>query len=317
MTLLKIHLSLGLESLFLFMALALLLLVVWNKVLQNRVAEKTRHLERQVSENKLLISEMTDRRRRRQDAFLSLSHELRTPLHVILSALQLHGEGEPMTQRVSEVVRSNSYRLLRVITNIIDMNRLEAGLLYAEPRSVNVGETARQVYEVVKPWFQKKSVRLSYEEAGDRLITCCDPANLERVLMNLLSNALKFTPPGGDVLITAVRNRVSGDIVLSVKDTGPGIPEEDIARVFEKYLQLDKALTRSAEGNGLGLAIVKGLVELEHGTVQAVSGAGKGTEVRVRYPADTGEETQPRTGAVHRETLQYRAEMEFSEIIQE
>lgn len=326
MILQKIHLSLGAESLFIVSGLLIVLLLAWNKVLRSRVADKTRHLERQVAENQVLIEAMARREKLRQDIFLSLSHELRTPLHVILSALQLYEEsqGTPddqasseMPDRICQVVRSNSYRLLRVISNLIDMNRIEVGQICREPAAVDIGQGARQIYETVKPWFQKKGVRLSYEEADDSLVTWCDPAHLERVLLNVLSNALKFTPAGGDVLMTAVRNRISGDIVLSVKDTGPGIPETELDRVFEKYLQLDRDLTRSAEGNGLGLAIVKGLVQLEGGTVQAVSTPGKGAEIRVRYPADGKGGAAAGSGIVHRETLQYRAEMEFSEIIQE
>lgn len=326
MILQKINLSLGAESLFFVSGLLIVLLLAWNKVLRSRVADKTRHLERQVAENQVLIEAMARREKLRQDIFLSLSHELRTPLHVILSALQLYEEsqGTPDSQasaempgRICQVVRSNSYRLLRVISNLIDMNRIEVGQICREPAAVDIGQGARQIYETVKPWFQKKGVRLSYEEADDSLVTRCDPAHLERVLLNVLSNALKFTPAGGDVLMTAVRNRVSGDIVLSVKDTGPGIPETELDRVFEKYLQLDRDLTRSAEGNGLGLAIVKGLVQLEGGTVQAVSAPGKGAEIRVRYPADGKGGAAAGSGIVHRETLQYRAEMEFSEIIQE
>ncbi len=308
----------------LLLAALVIYLILWNKVLNNRIDVKTRHLKAQMEQNQILYQTLLDRERLKQDYFLSLSHELRTPLHVILSALQLQQEAvssmedqEIRNKRICSLIKDNSYRLLRVINNLIDINKLDSNVFVLKPSSVNLGHETRKIFEAVKPWFKKKAVRLSIEEMDSSLITTCDKENLIRVILNLLSNALKFTPAGGDVLITTARNRISGDLVLSVKDSGIGIPEAEHQRIFEKYLQLDRELVRNTEGNGLGLAIVKGLVELEGGTVQVISLPRKGTEFRINYPAKEAAAQDTDSGLVHRETLDYGVRMEFSELLQE
>lgn len=314
------------NSIILFLTGIILLLFVWNSMLQKRVDAKTRHLKLQMEENQVLYKTLVEKERLKKDYFLNLSHELRTPLHVILSALQLQADAGPANtleevetrnERICSLIKGNSYRLLRVINNLIDVNKLDGEVFALKARSVNLGKETRKIYEAVKPWFRKKAVRISYEEMNSNLTTACDVEGFERVLLNLLSNALKFTPSGGDVLITAVRNRVSGDIVLSVKDTGPGIPESEQQRVFEKYLQLDRQLIRNTEGNGLGLAVVKGIVELEGGSVQVISSPEKGTEFRVTYPVKEALVPEIDTGILHRETLDYNVRMEFSELLPE
>lgn len=309
----------------LLLVLLTALLYSWNKLLQRQVDVKTRHLKEQMDENQMLYHALLEREKLRQDYFLGLSHELRTPLHVILSALQLEmapagaeipSGHDARCQRVLELIQGNSLRLLRVITNLIDINKLDAHALVLNPSQVNLAQETRRLFEAAKPWFQKKTVRLSFEETDSNMTTVCDRENFERVLLNLLSNALKFTPAGGDVLISLVRNRISGDLVLSVKDNGGGIPAADHDRIFEKYLQLERSLARSAEGNGLGLAIVKGLVELEGGSVQVISSEGKGAEFRVHYPAREPDVQAADSQHLHRETLDYRIQMEFAEILQ-
>lgn len=309
----------------LLLAALVIYLILWNKVLNNRIDVKTRHLKAQMEQNQILYQTLLDRERLKQDYFLSLSHELRTPLHVILSALQLQQqdaassieEQEIRNKRICSLIKDNSYRLLRVINNLIDINKLDSNVFVLKPSNVDLGQETRKIFEAVKPWFKKKAVRLSIEEMDSSLITTCDKENFIRVVLNLLSNALKFTPAGGDVLITTARNRISGDLVVSVKDSGIGIPETEHQRIFEKYLQLDRELVRNTEGNGLGLAIVKGLVELECGTVQVISSPRKGTEFRINYPAKKAASQDADSGLVHRETLDYGVRMEFSELLQD
>jgi len=314
------------NTILFFLVGVILLLLMWNNMLRKRVDTKTRYLKAQMEENRVLYQTLVEKERQKKDYFVNLSHELRTPLHVILSALQLQedpagsltlAELEAKNERICSLIKGNGYRLLRVINNLIDVNKLDGQALFLKARPVNLGKETRKIYEAVKPWFQRKAVRISYEEVDSHLTTACDVEGFERVLLNLLSNALKFTPSGGDVLITAVRNRISGDIVISVKDTGAGIPEEEHQRIFEKYLQMERQLIRNTEGNGLGLAVVKGIVELEGGTVHVISTPAKGTEFRITYPVKEAEVPDHDSGAVHRETLEYNVRMEFSELLQD
>lgn len=314
------------ESVDILFGLPLILSLVLILAMKRSVDAKNERLKEQESRNQTLEQQLDERQWLQQESLLSMSHELRTPINVILTALQLQEDSDQAdsveelqarNRRICALIKSNSYRLLRVINNLIDINRLEANAIIIEQEPVNMGQETRKIFEAVKPWFQKKAVRLSFEEADGNLNTVCDPAVFERVLLNLLSNALKFTPEGGDVLITTVRNRISGDVVVSVKDSGIGIPEVSQKRIFEKYVRLENELVRNTEGNGSGLAIVKGLVEIEGGAVQVISAPLKGAEFRVSYPYRTAAEQNVNAGIVHRETLDYRVLMEFSEILQD
>lgn len=320
------HLSNWTESADVLFGLVLALSLILIMVLKKSVDRKDRRIMEQQNHNQALEQQINDQQWLQQESLLSMSHELRTPIHVILSALQLQEDSEEAASveelrtrnmRICALIKSNSYRLLRVINNLIDINRIEAKTIVIEQVPVNIGLETRKIFEAVKPWFQKKAVRLSFEEVDGNLNTACDPAVFERVLLNLLSNALKFTPGGGDVLITAIRNRISGDVVVSVKDSGIGIPEDSQRRIFDKFVRLGDELARNTEGNGSGLAIAKGLIEIEGGSIQVLSGHGKGSEFRISYPARTLEEPNANQGIVHRETLDYRVLMEFSEILQE
>ncbi len=319
------HLSIGAETLVLILGTLVVIAVVWSLMLKKNMALLTRQFNEQLQINNELHQKLSDRRTWKREWLLNISHELRTPLHVILSALQLQEnsgiiddleELRANDKRICALVKNNSYRLLRVINNLIDINKIDANVLVLKPEPVNLGQETRKVFEAVKPWFQKKAVSLSYEEAGLELNAVCDPAAYERVLLNLLSNALKFTPAGGYVLITAIRNRISGDVVISVRDSGIGIPESSHHSIFERYMRLEHDLVRNTEGNGLGLSIVKSLVELEGGSVQILSAPMKGAEFRLSYPWSEAYETEENKGAIHRETLDYRVLTEFSEIIQ-
>lgn len=320
------HLSNWTESVDVLFGLLLILSLVLIIALKRSLDRKDRRIKEQQQHNQILEKQLDDRQWLQQESLLSMSHELRTPIHVILSALQLQEDSEEAdsieelqarNKRICSLIKSNSYRLLRVINNLIDINRIEANAIVIERVPVNIGVETRKIFEAVKPWFQKKAVRLSFEEADGSLDTACDPAVFERVLLNLLSNALKFTPGGGDVLITAIRNRVSGDVVVSVKDSGIGIPEDSQQRIFDKFVRLGDELVRNTEGNGSGLAIAKGLMEMEGGSIRVVSTHGKGSEFRISYPMRGSEGSNANQGIVHRETLDYQVQMEFSEILQD
>lgn len=320
------HLSNWTESVDVLFGVPLILSLILILAMKRMVDVKDRRLKEQENHNEIMEKQLNDRQWLQQESLLSMSHELRTPINVILSALQLQEDSEKAdsveelqarNKRICSLIKSNSYRLLRVINNLIDINRIEAKAIIIGQEPVNIGLETRKIFEAVKPWFEKKAVRLSFEEVDLNLGTVCDPSVFEQILLNLLSNALKFTPEGGDVLITALRNRISGDIVISVKDSGIGIPQDSQQRIFDKFVRLEHDLVQNAEGNGSGLAIVKGLIEMEGGSVQVVSSAGKGAEFRIRYPVRDNVMKNTNPGIVHRETLEYRVLMEFSEILQD
>jgi two-component system phosphate regulon sensor histidine kinase PhoR len=182
---------------------------------------------------------------------------------------------------VLEIVRSHVGRLERLVENLLELARAESDQPRLESRALDLAALARGVLEGLEARFASQGLRseLAVASAGRVL---ADPGALEQVLVNLLDNALKYTPAGGRV---AVRIADDGDRVrLSVEDTGIGIPEADRARIFERFYRVDKARSRALGGTGLGLAIVKHLVQAMGGEVSVESVPGSGSVFHVRLP---------------------------------
>lgn len=220
----------------------------------------------------------------------NMSHELRTPLNAIIGfseAMQheLFGPLDSTTYSsyVDDIHTSGRF-LLSVISDILDMAKLEARQLTLQPTHQNVGEAVRECIRMVHLDAQKASINVS-SDIDEEADIMADPRALRQVLLNLMSNAIKFTPEGGQV---KVRARCKGTMLfLSVRDTGGGIPPEMINVVTEPFEQVEGAMTRPCEGSGLGLAIARRLVELHDGRLSIKSKLGAGTIVGVILPQTT------------------------------
>ena len=247
---------------------------------------------------------------RHKSQFLaSMSHELRTPLNAIIgfSEVLLDPEMGPFPQEEQQEFLGNiltaGRHLLRLINDILDLSKVEAGKMELHPEPVSLQEVAEGVLSTVKSLAAKKQLRVESDFSADLLPAWADPPRLKQILYNLLSNAIKFTPAGGRVGVTA-RNvagsrRATGErgsggegttapqafLEVSVTDTGIGIPGEYLERIFQEFEQVvDTALPRQ-EGTGLGLPLVKKFVELHGGTVRASSTPGRGSTFVFTIPA--------------------------------
>lgn len=224
--------------------------------------------------------------RRARDEFLAtVSHELRTPLTSIIGWLQLlRGETDPDILREGhETIERNARAQSRLIEDILDFSRINAGKLRLDIRPVDLVDVIRAAVEVVRPAADAKGLKLDVLLDPNAGFISGDPDRLQQVIWNLLSNAVKFTPQRGRVQVRL--QRVSSQVEVTVSDTGPGISPEFLPFVFDRFSQADSGSTRAHGGLGLGLGIVKNLVELHGGTVQALSpGTGKGATFAVRLP---------------------------------
>lgn len=217
----------------------------------------------------------------------NMSHELRTPLNAIIgfSEAMQHELFGPLDSKtygsyVDDIHTSGRF-LLSVISDILDMAKLEARQMSLRPVEQNVADAARECMRMVQLDAQKASITVT-SDIDDHANVVADPRALRQVLLNLLSNAIKFTPEGGRV---AVRGRFKGNrLFLSVIDTGTGIPQEMISTVTEPFEQVEGAMTRPCEGSGLGLAIAQRLVELHNGKLSIRSKLNAGTIVGVVLP---------------------------------
>jgi len=224
-----------------------------------------------------------------KDEFLAtLSHELRTPLSSILGWTQiLKRKADALKpeelKRGIEVIDRNARAQVQLIDELLDLNRIMAGKVRLDLKPVSLVETVQSVIESAEPSAKAKDIRLEARLDPDAPMVQADGGRLQQVVWNLLSNAIKFTDPGGRIEIVLELSGTSA--VLSVSDTGIGIPESFLPRVFDRFAQKDATTTRSFGGLGLGLAISKQLVELHGGTIRASSpGEGRGATFVVELP---------------------------------
>ncbi|MDZ8189944.1 MAG: response regulator [Nostoc sp. ChiSLP02] len=234
-------------------------------VQQSRLYEKTR----QQAERLLELD------KQKTEFFQNISHEFRTPITLIQGPLEsaVNG-GEGLSYSQSAIALRNSRRLLRLVNQLLDLQRLDAGRMQPSFRPCDLVEFVSQIVESFRPYCEKKGLHLA-TQLDECPTVYLDMEKFDKVVYNLLSNAMKFTPEGGTV---SVRLKSQNDrCILEVQDTGIGIVKEQIPHLFERFRQAEGSANRSYEGSGLGLALVKELVELHGGQVSVESVYGEGT----------------------------------------
>jgi signal transduction histidine kinase/ActR/RegA family two-component response regulator len=224
---------------------------------------------------------------RTKDEFLAtLSHELRTPLNAMLgwaSLLQKDSSDPARLARGLAVIERNALAQAKIVGDLLDVSRILGGKLVLTVQPTQLPAVVAAALEALRPAAESRGVRLTTELATEAATIHADAHRLQQVLWNLLSNAVRFTPAGGEVRISARTGDRS--IVIEVADTGSGIPAEHLPHVFERFRQVDSSLTRSHGGLGLGLSIVRYIVEAHGGTVRAASaGADRGATFTVELP---------------------------------
>ncbi|WP_017651243.1 response regulator [Fortiea contorta] len=217
--------------------------------------------------------------KQKTEFFQNISHEFRTPITLIQGPLESAvGTGEGLSHAQSAIALRNSRRLLRLVNQLLDLQRLDAGRMQPNFRPCDLVEFVSQIVESFRPYCEKKALSL-VTELGVCPPVYLDMEKFDKVVYNLLSNAMKFTPEGGTITVKVLS---TGDrCTLQVQDTGIGIVPQQIPQLFERFRQAEGSENRSYEGSGLGLALVKELVELHGGTVTVDSVYGAGTSFTI------------------------------------
>jgi PAS domain S-box-containing protein len=261
-----------------------------NANLERRVLERTLELQR-------TNGELESANRAKDEFLANMSHELRTPLTSILGLSEslLEQRSAWLTdhqQKSIEIIESSGRHLLGLINDILDLSKIEAGKFDYYPQPISVDETCRSCLAFVKAQATKKSINITYVNEAAILKIFADPRRLKQILINLLNNAVKFTPQHGNVILQVNANREEDLIQFSVTDTGIGIAAEDLQRLFRPFVQVESGLNRSYDGTGLGLALVQKLTDLHGGSVTVESEVGKGSCFTVNLLSNENEITK-------------------------
>lgn len=231
-----------------------------------------------------------------QEEFVAnISHELRTPINVIFSAIQMfdyniraHENCTCDNKKYVKMMKQNCFRLLKLVNNLIDISKIECGYFNLSLGNHNIVNILEEITLSVIEYANSKGVEIIFDTSIEEKIIAFDPDIIERIILNLISNALKFTSAGDKIYVKfkSQRNKVS----IIVKDTGIGIPDDKQEVIFERFKQVDKSFARTCEGSGIGLSLVKLLVEMHQGKIYVNSVVDEGSEFTIELPVKLIEE---------------------------
>lgn len=262
-------------------------------LLERKLNETGEKLQRTVEQLHREHVELEKVERVRKDFVINVSHELRTPLASIQGYTEtlLDGALHDADNNVKflSIIRQNAERLGRLTADLLTLSRIELKSQRFQPESYYVNTLMQESVDSIEPIAAKKDIRVRMESAPEKSEAFCDSEAVQQILGNLLDNAIKYTPEGGEILVSG-KELPGGMVEIAVQDTGIGIPEEDLPRLFERFYRVDKARSRELGGTGLGLSIVKHLAKAMGGEVGVRSTLGKGSTFWFTLPAqDPGE----------------------------
>lgn len=267
--------------LVLVIALAAIALLIAGFVWQFNIERRAGRIDR---DNARRTAELA---RLRDEFVAAVSHELRTPLTSIIGYLELlrdakPGESLPSEADFLEVVQRNADRLLRLVNDLLFVAQVDGGGLSLELRHVNLSALARESVDDAQLTASAKQIELTFQDGSRATEVEGDPVRLAQMIDNLVSNAVKFTPRGGRVTVTATD--AGADVLVEVADSGAGISPSDQTQLYDRFFRAHSAATEAAPGTGLGLTITKAIVDAHRGSIDVESTVGVGTTFRVRLP---------------------------------
>lgn len=281
------------------------------------------HEKLKENENLILVRDAIEKLK--SEFFINISHEFRTPLNVILSTIQLlslslkdaqFDNPNNKNDRYLKIMKQNCYRLIRLVNNLLDITKIDSGYYKLELINGDIIDIVEKITLSVKEYIEHRGLKLNFYKNIDEKIIACDPEKIERIMLNILSNAAKFSNSGGTIKVTV--NAKKDKVIISVKDEGVGIPKEKLKKIFERFKQIDNLITRNYEGCGIGLALVKSLVEMHGGIISVKSELGVGSDFIIEIPVCLVPEDNKKAEIKgYEDSLQNRVEvlcLEFSDI---
>lgn len=259
----------------------------------------------------------------RSEFFSNISHEFKTPLSIIIATIQLINRNIDMGDvkidqnscipKYINSIRQNAYRLVKLVNNIGDLSKIEAGYYDINLEKRNIVEVVEDITLSVAQYIENKERNLVFDTDIEELVMAFDPEKIERIMLNLLSNAIKHTDKDGEIRVELNCNREY--VNISVSDNGIGIPKEKVPYVFERFVQVDEDISRKREGCGIGLALVKYLVEMHNGKINVESKEKFGTKFSVILPIlDIADDNSHRENLESANSKVEKCIIEFSDI---
>lgn len=277
-------------------------------------------LENSILENKKLISKTTELNKMMIEFFSNISHELKTPLNVLLGAVQIlslpdNNKHNTLIQSSSnkylKTMKQNCYRLVRLVNNLIDISKFDSGYFKLNLHNHNVVTVVEDITLSVADYAKNNGIDLIFDTDIEEKEMAIDLDKIERIILNLLSNSIKFTDKGGQISVSLIDK--DNKIQISIKDSGVGIPKDKLNVIFERFGQVDKTLARNKEGSGIGLSLVKSIVDMHHGTIKVLSEFGNGSEFIIELPVRLVEEEQVSDSRLYESKVE-KINIEFADI---
>ena len=259
----------------------------------------------------------------KNEFFANISHEFKTPLNIILGTMQLLernildnniiSKSEIDLNRHTKCIKQNSYRLLRLSNNLIDMTRIDTGYYELQLGNHDIINIIEEITLSVSSYMEEKGIKLVFDTDSEETILACDPDKIERIVLNLLSNAIKYTDLGGEINVYI--KTCDSKIIVSIKDSGSGISQKKLPSIFERYVQDDAQYSKRSEGSGIGLSLVKSLIEMHQGKIYAKSKLGIGSEFIFEIPIRLVDEKDIKYIKKDKEHLRIeKCNVEFSDV---
>ena len=272
-------------------------------------AEKNLKLLNETREFNILITEF----------FTNISHEIKTPLniiHVAIQSLEMYVENYNSNNIVKckeylKMMKQNSFRMIRLVNNLLDMTRFDSGFMKLNKQNHNIVSVVEDITQSVATYVKSKNIDIIFDTNIEEKIVSIDEDKIERIMLNLLSNAFKYTHPNG--IIKVILEDKGSSVAISVKDKGNGISKEKLGVIFERFGQANRSLSREYEGSGIGLYLVKAFVEMHKGKITVNSVEGEGTEFTILLPVEVVKDEGHKKSILFETNIE-RINIEFSDI---
>ncbi|MGL5381487.1 ATP-binding protein [Clostridium sp.] len=294
-----------------------------NNIIGKMVVARDCSLRERVENLNKKYDEIKEVEKIRGQFFANLSHEMRTPINIIYSCIQLlesqkqQGDAELAMsyKKYDNTIKQNCFRMLRLVNNLVDITKIDSGFIKMNFVNYDIVSLIENITLSIIPYVETKEINVIFDTFEEELEVKCDPESIERVMLNLLANAVKFTELGGNIFVEV--SSTEEIVTIKVKDDGIGIAKEFRDAVFERFVQTDKSLNRRKEGSGIGLALAKSLIELHEGRIYIADNDDDGSEFVIELPnVKMSEEKEESKNIIESKdkTMIEKISIEFSDI---